>query len=199
MEQKISDSTSFWNNVHLKGIKDSLGDGNFETMTRGFQDDFHDYFLNAKSYLDIGPGYGHALKKSPAFKKAAMDISTTSLQNIKDAIKEIKTFLPTDDPRDDKYSLITCISVIQHCNFESLSNILTFAKKILEPEGRFYLEGIKWKHKDDGDKYSYSDMYAGSYSWSFDRVLLEWGGKCSYVNTEDFDENRQVWWARFTR
>jgi len=191
----MEEVSKFWDNIHKNRLIEYLGDGDFTVATRGFNrtPDFLDNYKNSQAYLDIGPGFGHAILQSDAKVKGVADISLAAIQNIQGKDSNIEGFLISDLPPNDKYDLITCISVVQHCNKEALKNVIGFAYEALAPNGTLYIEGVCL---NDGSDRGHDDVntHSGSHMWNSEDILKMWDGKCTYNQFDLLNEEVGVWW-----
>ena len=185
----------FWNGVHRKRLVVHLGDGNFDVCTRGFRStpDFLKNFQDSKSYLDIGPGFGHAILKSDAPNKGVADISLEAIKNIQEKERSIEGHLIYDPAPASKYDLAPCISVVQHCDELALRCLMNFAHTALDRGGTLYIEGIYMRDKSDRG-HNYNNTMAGSHMWNREIILNLWPGKCIYNHVDILDEHTGVWW-----
>ena len=194
------ETQAFWESIHKRGLVEYLGDGEFEFATRGFRNtsEFMNRYNSAESYLDIGPGFGHAIFGSGAKQKAVADISSEAMSKITSRDPLIRAYHIYSDPPTESYDLITCISVVQHCDKQALDNLIAFGKSALSSDGLFYIEGVGL-HSGEDSGHDFSNTSSGSHMWNANDIIEVWGGKVIYKAEYPLDDSKNVWWLGLSK
>jgi 2-polyprenyl-3-methyl-5-hydroxy-6-metoxy-1,4-benzoquinol methylase len=157
---------NFWEHVHRRGSNVHIGNTHAKDYTSYFTQagPFAADLKRAKAVLDIGPGFGRFIEALPAKECHAIDVSEVSRKRsesqgaIAHAPGKIGAGL---------VDLVTCLSVVQHCDESAFKVILSDAARALRPGGRFYLNGVHGGHHTpspegrlSGGRFSYSPARA---------------------------------------
>lgn len=152
----------FWEHVHRRGSNVHLGNTHAKDYTSYFTQagPFAADLKRARAVLDIGPGFGRFLVSQAAKECHAIDVSEVSRKRSEE---QGATAHAPGKIGSGLADLVTCLSVVQHCDEPAFKTILADASRALRPGGVFYLNGVHGGHhtpspegKLSGGRFSYS-------------------------------------------
>lgn len=156
----------FWDHAHSRGSTTRLGNTKAHQYTDYFSKagPFAEDLLNADSVLDIGPGFGDYLRSATDKDRHAIDVSKVSRERVEGM--GVTAYAP-GEIGEEVVDLVTCLSVVQHCNLEAVELLFADAFRALRPKGHFYLNGVHGGHSSSDPRKLLS---AGRCSHSLDDV-----------------------------
>jgi SAM-dependent methyltransferase len=164
----------FWEGVHKRGASVHIGNTQAEDYTTYFSQagPFVSDLERSKAVLDIGPGFCRFLDALKGKARLAVDVAETSRDRARGVGAE--AFAP-GDVGAGVADLVTCLSVIQHCDEPSTKVILADAARALRSGGAFYLNGVFGGHHTPSPE---GLLHGGRFSYSPDRMreLLQESG-----------------------
>lgn len=140
----MTNSENFWDLVYTNSLLELIGDTTYQDYINYFSlidSNFESEVLNAKTILEVGPGFGTFLNQVKSTRKVyAIEISEINRERLKRF--GIEVFEPKKVIDRNFIDLSICLSVFQYCDEDSLINIFHDVYNSLKNEGIFYCNGI---------------------------------------------------------
>lgn len=150
------------NQARLSDKLETLGDREIKTFIKIMKLSDAEYEFKEKVFVDVGCGDAYLRKpvEKNMMKYTGFDIDECDL---------ISDLMPLSAKSVD---ILACYSVIEHLH--DPSNLLTEAKRVLKPDGYFFIETPNWQysHKSFYDDYTHVKPYTTT---SLKSVLCDFG------------------------
>lgn len=189
-------SVQFWDDVHSLGKVAHIGNASYDDNINfmSIVGDINGQIQRARAIMEIGPGLGNFIKNVPCAWKAIIDISPVNVQKMAAYVN--RAYL-TGEPIGEQYDIVTCISVIQHCNYGQVDRILKTAGCIMRTGASMYVNAIV----DSVDMGEQFNTVAGRHSHDINR--FESMAKCHGLRIAHRYEysvpNFKAWIARLEK